>query len=104
MEVVPDPIRLRLRLRESLKVALHAHNGIAASAIRSAMAAIDNAGALDGAHPPEPTGGTVRPVHLGVGAAEARRRELSAEDVVEIVRREVGDRMAAADAYQRLGR
>jgi uncharacterized protein YqeY len=104
MEVTPDPIRLRLRLRESLKVALSARDGIAASAIRSAMAAIDNAGALDAGRTPVPTGGAMRPVHLGVGAADVPRRELSAHEVIEIVRHEVHDRQAAAAEYERLGR
>ena len=104
MEVMPEPIPLRLRLRESLKVALSARDGIAATAIRSAMAAIDNAGALDAGRTPAPTGGAMRPVHLGVGAADVPRRELSAQEVIEIVRREVHDRQAAAAQYERLGR
>jgi uncharacterized protein len=101
---LPDPIRLRERLRESLKVALNARDSIAAAAIRSAMSAVDNAGALDASHAPEPTGGTIGAVRLGVGAAELPRRELSARDVIEIIRGEVSDRMAAAAEYERLGR
>jgi hypothetical protein len=95
---------MRGRLRESLKVALAAHDKIAAAAIRSAMSAIDNAEALEVSQAPPPRGGIVGNVRLGVGAGEAARRELSARDVVEVVRAEVRERRAAAAEYERLGR
>ena len=104
MESLPDPDRLRRRLRESLKVALRARDSVATVAIRSAMSAIDNAEAVDLSHAPPPKRGTVGDIRLGVGAAETARRDLSAREVVEVVRAEVTDRTAAAAEYERLGR
>jgi uncharacterized protein len=101
---MPDPAALRQRLRESLKVALRARDNIAAAAIRSAMSAVDNAEAVDVSRAPAPTGGVGGNVRLGVGSGEATRRELSTEDVIEIVRIEIRDRAAAAAEYERLGR
>jgi uncharacterized protein len=96
--------RLRRRLRESLKAALGVRDRIAAAAIRSAMSAIDNAEAVDISQAPAPTAGTVGGIRLGVGAGEAARRELSDQDVLEVVRAEVSDRRAAAAEYERLSR
>jgi uncharacterized protein YqeY len=76
MEPMPDLARLPQRLRESLKVALKS---------------------------PPPTGGIIGNVHLGVGAGEVARRNLSAHDVVEVVRAEIGERTVAAAEYERLG-
>jgi len=104
MESIPDPDRLRRRLRESLKAALKGRDSVAALAIRSAMSAIDNAEAVDLSHAPPPKRGTAGDVRLGVGAAEAARRELSAREVVEAVRAEITDRAAAVGEYERLGR
>jgi uncharacterized protein YqeY len=95
---------MRRRLRESLKVAMSARDSIATAALRSAMSALDNAEAVSRSHAPAPTGGIVGDVHLGVGAGEVARRNLSGEDVVEVVRAEIGERAAAATQYERLGR
>lgn len=99
-----DSIDVPRRLRDALKVAMSRRDGIAAAAIRSALSAVDNAEAVDLSQAPAPTGGAIWDVRLGVGAGEVARRELSAQDVVEVVRAEVLERKAAADEYQRLGR
>jgi uncharacterized protein len=104
MERIPDPDRLREGLRESLKVALRARDTIAVSAIRSAMGAVDNAEAVDRSHACPPAAGTIAKAHLGVGTGEVVRRELSGQDVVEIIRAEISDRTAAAAQYESLGR
>jgi uncharacterized protein len=104
MDPIPGPVRLRQRLRESLKAALIEHDSIAIAALRSVMSAIDNAEAVDRSHAPPPTGGLIGDVRLGVGAGEAARRELSTQDVLEVVRAEVRERNAAAAEYERLGR
>jgi uncharacterized protein YqeY len=96
-------VRLRRRLGESLKVALRERDTIAVAAIRSAMSAVDNAEAVDRSHAPPPTG-VIGDVRLGVGAGEVARRELSEDDVLEIVRAEVGERRIGAAEYERLGR
>jgi uncharacterized protein YqeY len=74
---------------------MKARDTTAVAALRSALSAIDNAEAV------EHTGPTTR---LGVGAADVARRELSATDVVEILRAEVAERISAAAEYERVGR
>ena len=101
---MPDPVYLRQRLRESLRVAMNARDPIAAAAFRSAMSAVDNAEAVDGAQAPRPAHGIVGDVRLGVGAGEVARRDLSTLDVLEVFRVEIRDRIAAAAEYQSRGR
>ena len=88
--------RLRERLETALREALRARDRVAVAALRSAVSAIDNAGAVEGPS-------RFRP-RLGVGAADVARRELSLHDVEGIVRAEIADRVAAAADYERLGR
>ena len=88
--------QLRDQLEAALKSALRARDHVATSALRSALAAIDNAGAVPGP-------GQYRPT-LGVGAGEAGRKVLSIEETRGIVRDEVADRTSAADQYDRLER
>jgi uncharacterized protein len=104
MESLPNIDSFRRRLRKSLKAALSARDTIATAAIRSAMSAIDNAEAVDLSHAPPPKGGIVGDVRLGVGAGEAARRQLSGQDVLELVGAEVSDRRLAAAEYERLDR
>jgi uncharacterized protein YqeY len=88
---------LEPRLRASLTAALRARDSVAVTAYRSALAAVDNAGAVE---PPQGPVGAA----LGVGAREFRRRELSDEQVREIVQREISEREAAALEYETRGR
>ena len=64
--------------------------------MRSTLAAIANAEAV-------PAPATSTPL-VGLGAGEAARRHLSQEDVLQIVRAEIAERMAVAAEYERLGR
>ena len=96
----------RQRLHLALRKALKARDTIATSALRSALAAIDNAGAVP--QVPAPAAGTGSP-HVagavaGLGAGEAERRRFTEADVVAIVRAEVAEREAAARDYDRAGR
>jgi uncharacterized protein YqeY len=94
---------LHQRLRGALPPALKARDQVAVAALRSALAAIDNAQAVEA--PPAPRlGGVVAGAVPGLGAGEAPRRELSEDDIVAIVRAEVADRLAAAADYERAGR
>jgi uncharacterized protein YqeY len=85
------------------------------TAVRAALAAIDNAGAV------APTGDAValsegepskRTVPLGpiagavsgLGASEATRRALGDDDVAALVWTEVSEREEAADGYEQAGR
>jgi uncharacterized protein len=95
----------RQRLASALTAALKARDMIAASALRSALAAIDNASAVPAG--PAPTASTGGPhfagAVAGVGAAEAERRYLSEAEIEEIVRTEVAERQAAARTYRQAG-
>jgi uncharacterized protein len=123
----PGDDDLRDRLRRALPVAMKARDRPAMSALRSALAAIDNAEAVDPAHgwsdglagDPGPAGreaadtgaGVVDAGHpgfagtvAGVGATEAERRSLSPAQMEDIVRAEIEDREVAAAALERAGR
>ena len=92
------------RLRAALAPAMRQRDRVAMSALRSALAAIDNAEAVDPAHAPRPGQGRIAGAVSGVGAAEVPRRTLSAGEAAQVVRAEIAQREAAAAAYERLGR
>jgi uncharacterized protein YqeY len=93
---------LYTRLRQALPPALKARDQVAVAALRSAVAAIDNAQAVEG--PPIPrTGGVIAGAVTGLGAGEAPRRHLAESDIAAIVDAEVADRRTAADDYERAG-
>jgi uncharacterized protein YqeY len=96
MEGLSDAARLRDRLRAALRVALRERDPIATAAIRSAVSAIDNAEAVDQPHAPH--------ARLGVGVGDVARRELSANEIVEILQAEIVERDSAAAEYERTGR
>jgi uncharacterized protein len=73
------------------------------AALRSTLAAIDNAEAV--VHTtPLGEGLAIEQTPKGVGAAEADRRSLTEAEVEAIVRAEISDRQVAADEYERRGR
>ncbi len=93
------------RLRAALADALKGRDMVAASALRSALAAIGNAEAVDPASPPA---GRVSSEHFaasvtGLGAGEAERHSLSEADVTAIVEAEIAERLSAAGEYERAG-
>jgi hypothetical protein len=97
-----DPIRDRLQT--ALWDALRARDKFAASALRSALAAIDNASAV----PAEPPPGVASSPHFagaaaGLGAGKAHRRGLIAGEAQRIVRAEIAERDTAAADYERAG-
>ena len=69
---------------------------MATAALRSALAAIDNAAAVDSSPGSSPA--------LGVGTRDVARKELSAGQVSSIVRSEISDREAAAIEYESRGK
>jgi uncharacterized protein len=100
--VVSSESPLRQRLRAALPAAMKARDHAAVAALRSTLAAIDNAEAVDATvH----SGGSlaIERSPVGVGAAEVPRRVLTEEQVERIVRTEVADREAAAGGYERAG-
>jgi uncharacterized protein len=87
-------------LRRALTTALKSRDAVAVSALRSALAAIENAGAVDPGHAP-PGSGPIAGAVDGLGAAEVERRPV---DVRAVVAAEVEQRRAAAREYTELGR
>ncbi len=98
---------IRQRLRSALPAAMKARDAAATSALRSALAAIDNAEAVTGgaattaapATTSEDFAGTV----AGLGAAEVPRRSLTEAEAEAIVRVEIAERLAAAAGYAQAG-
>ncbi|MBK1786388.1 GatB/YqeY domain-containing protein [Prauserella cavernicola] len=99
---------MRATLREALTAAIKARDRVAVAALRSALAAIDNAEAVPSAATGAAEGITstehVAGAAAGLGAAEAQRRTLTDADVRAIVEQEVTERLSSAEDYERLGR
>jgi uncharacterized protein YqeY len=112
---------IRARMRRGLVAAMKARDQQAVAALRSALARIDNAEAVDldafddeGLDDEDLDDGPALPIDtghpavagsvLGVGAAEVDRRILTPEQMAKIVHNEVVERDAAADVLERVGR
>lgn len=99
---------LRRRLRDALGAAIKERDRAAVGALRSALAAIENAEAVDVAQTAE-NGATgraslaIEQIPIGAGAADVARRRLTEDDVERIVRGEVAEREAAVATYERAG-
>ena len=104
---------VRSRLQSALRAAMKERDAAAMSALRSALAAIDNAAAVpvsgqrpsaapSRAAPSEnvPIAGGV----AGLGAAEVARRAVTEEEAAAIAAAEAADRRAAARDYRAAGR
>lgn len=91
---------LRERLRAALKPAMKARDLGAVSALRSALAAIDNAEAIDVG---EMKAGAMEDSPVGPGAAEVSRRDLTDIEIEAIVRGEIDERRSAATEYDQIG-
>ena len=107
MSTVPqNPEALRSALRADLVTAMKARQAEAVSALRTALAALDNAEAV--APPTSPPGMVVTSEHFagsaaGLGATEAVRRVLSLDDMYDILRAQVAERDSEAECYESLG-
>ncbi len=96
---------MRDRLRHDLTLALKARDSVAVAALRSAIAAIDNAEAVDAdGVRPSTTSEHIAGATEGVGSSEVARRELGVSEVREILRTQVEERSLAAAEYEKLGR
>jgi uncharacterized protein len=123
----PGDDHLRERLRRALPAAMKARDRPAVTALRSALAAIDNAEAYDpdeamaeglddllepaGWEPADPDADAVDAAHpgfagtvAGVGATEVERRSLTPKQVEGIVRAEIETREMAATVLERVGK
>lgn len=99
------PTGVEQQMRRALPAALKARDEVTVSALRSTLAAIENAEAVATSGTPTPvigTGGVVGAAS-GVGATEVARRELSDREVALIVRSEITERQGAAAVYEPAG-
>jgi len=96
---------VQAELRRDLVRAIKTRDEVAAAALRSALAAVANAEAIDTAeaHQAAVGGPTIARSVVGVGAAEVDRREIAAAEVAAILRAEVDERIEAATEYRRRG-
>ena len=94
---------VRQQLRDALREAMRSRDVPAASALRSALAAIDNAEAIPVSHTSATS--TSSPhfagAAAGLGAAEAQRRGLTEAQTLEIINAEIVERLTAAVEYER---
>ncbi len=94
---------MRSQLRAALAQAIRSGDSVAVSALRSALAAIGNAEAVEAGTP----GGSPGADPLGpagaVGATDVPRRQLTEADLAQTVRVEITERLTAAGEYERLG-
>jgi uncharacterized protein YqeY len=97
---------MRNLLRRNLNTALKARDQVAVSALRSAVAAIDNAEAVDVSSAPLRVAGNEHfaGATAGLGSGEVERCKLSEADMHAIIRAQVDERSEAAREYERLGR
>ncbi len=93
-------------MRRDLATAIKARDAVAVSALRSVLAAIANAEAVaphDSERRPPSAHPTIAGSVAGLMAGEVPRRLLTDAAVLQIVRAEVEDRLAAADVFDRAG-
>jgi uncharacterized protein YqeY len=93
---------LRLRLRAAIGPGMKAGDRVTVAALRSALAAIENAEAVDRGEAAD-RGLAIGQIPVGAGAAEAERRLLTEADTERIVRVEIDEREAAARGYDAAG-
>lgn len=97
---------LRTRLRRDLRAAMKAQRRDEMAALRTLIAAIDNAEAAETpslASPPDASE-HVAGARRGIGTADTARRSLSDGDLQRIVEAELWERDAQADRLELLGR
>jgi uncharacterized protein YqeY len=95
---------LRSELEAALTPALKRRDRVAVNAIRSALAAIANAEAVDEALAPRAEPGTIAGGVSGLGRGDIRRRTITENDAREIVQQVIAERAAAAAQYEELNR
>jgi len=97
---------MRTTLRRDLTAALKARDRVAVAALRSAIAALENAEAVPTDQAIDTAAGTdrVAGAPVGLGVTEADRRDLTESDERSILAAEVRERTTAAEEYEQLGR
>lgn len=93
---------LRARLRSDLKTAMKERSGVDVAAIRSLLAALDDAQAVPApAHVPASSlaGEHLAGAAVGVGSTEVARLELSEAEIALVVDGQIEERRAAATTF-----
>lgn len=93
---------MRDQLQAALKDARKRRDQVATTALRSALAALDNAAAVD-ATLPTVEHDCIAGSAGGLGAAEVPRVELTEADERAVLAREISERRAAGREYDALG-
>lgn len=95
-----DAEALRTTLRRDLTAAMKARDADAVAALRTAIAAIDNAEAVVAPQAaPAATSAHIAGARAGLGAAEAARRQLTADELQAILRDQIAEYTREADRY-----
>lgn len=97
-----DASALRAQLRAALTQAMKARDAVAVRVLRTTIGAVENAeavpaGAFLSTDAPQ---SHIAGAATGVGATEAARREMSVDDVLEIIGHEMRERVVEADQYE----
>ncbi|MGI8882375.1 MAG: GatB/YqeY domain-containing protein [Jatrophihabitans sp.] len=102
---MPDDLSLTVRLRRDLTTAMKRRDATAMRAIRSALALIANAEAVDApaaaAHLADES--PIASAATGLGVTEAARTVRTDQDIAELLRADRREQLASADEYDRLG-
>lgn len=99
-----DADALRARLRADLLTARKSRQSETVAALRSTLAAIDNAEATEATGTPVVASSEhFAGAQAGLGATEARRRVLSPAELHAIVQAQIQERQLEADNYQTIG-
>jgi uncharacterized protein len=95
-------VELRAALRQGLITAMKARDSDTVAALRTAMAAIDNAEAVP-APAPLPGSARIAGARSGAGSTEAARRVLTGGELDGILRAQVAGRLQESGRYEALG-
>ena len=91
------------QLRDALTAAMKERDKTAVTALRSALAAIDNAEAVEARDLAAAVSDHIAGAVAGLGAGEVERRTLTMAEAATIVTAEATTRQVAAEEYERLG-
>jgi uncharacterized protein YqeY len=95
---------LRAEMRRALTAAMKARDASAVRALRSVLAAIDNAEAADLSAAPRQESGLIAGGVAGLGRGEVARRTVTEQDVRDALSTAVAEREAAVLQYDALQR
>lgn len=96
---------IRAGMRKDLVIALKARATETAAALRTAIAALDNAEAVDASEIPAASqDGPVAGASVGLGSSEVARRSLSAADARSVVGAVIAEYLDEAQGYESMGR